>query len=368
MTVTPARDQVRQRVLGQASAPPACRRWTSGRPRAGRPARPARRMQLGVLRGRDAVADPLGPEHVEGVPDRLRTGGLPRVRHAVQPGRAGRGEVRLELRPRHPDLGTAQAEAHQRVGRRRSANVQGRVGGRHARSRRGCRSIHRSDHAEARPRAAIRASSMASQNASAGMPRVHRRVRRARSARRTAPAGAARSRMTSSVSMRTSSASRTRSTTLRYTSMKWREVGEREVVGEQVRVGRHRCDARCRAASRATVSGDADPTWWTCSSALGRPATASAVSTPVNLPTGRLGILRGSQGISGDADALDHDRAERGVELVGLGDAARGEHVHRLRHRGRVDRADRVGRWPRRAHAELEGPAAWRWKPGPGRG
>src|SRR3954469_25135777 len=27
-----------------------------------------------------------------------------------------------------------------------------------------------------------------------------------------------------------------------------------------------------RAASSATIRGDADPTWWTCSSAFGRPA------------------------------------------------------------------------------------------------
>src|SRR6478609_2946845 len=28
----------------------------------------------------------------------------------------------------------------------------------------------------------------------------------------------------------------------------------------------------CRAASSDTIRGDAEPTWWTCSSALGRPA------------------------------------------------------------------------------------------------
>jgi hypothetical protein len=34
-------------------------------------------------------------------------------------------------------------------------------------------------------------------------------------------------------------------------------------------------DSGCRAASSATIRGDADPTWWTCSSAFGRPARNS---------------------------------------------------------------------------------------------
>src|SRR5215218_8353193 len=37
-------------------------------------------------------------------------------------------------------------------------------------------------------------------------------------------------------------------------------------------------DPGCRAASSATIRGDADPTWWTCSSALGRPARNSRVT------------------------------------------------------------------------------------------
>ena len=47
-----------------------------------------------------------------------------------------------------------------------------------------------------------------------------------------------------------------------------------------------------------------------------------------------------------------HRRRGR-VQLVGLGHAGRGQHVHRLRHRVRVDRADRAGP-ARRADAELE--------------
>ena len=49
----------------------------------------------------------------------------------------------------------------------------------------------------------------------------------------------------------------------------------------------------CRPASSATIRGDADPTWWTCSSALGRPATkarevgsgcGASVVTAVSVP------------------------------------------------------------------------------------
>ena len=88
------------------------------------------RQQLGVLGGRDAVADPLGAEQAQGLPDRLRTGGLPRVRHGPQPGGPGGVEVRAELRPRHPDLRTAQAEAHQGVGAVLERVRQRRVGSR----------------------------------------------------------------------------------------------------------------------------------------------------------------------------------------------------------------------------------------------
>ena len=73
------------------------------------------REQGRVLGGRGAVADPLGAEQAQRLPDRLRPGRLARVRHAVQTGRAGRVEVRLELRPRHADLRPAEAEPDQRV-------------------------------------------------------------------------------------------------------------------------------------------------------------------------------------------------------------------------------------------------------------
>ena len=81
-----------------------------------------------VLRRRRAVADALGAEHAERVPDRLRPGGLAGVRHAVQPRGPGRVEVRLELRARHADLGTAEPEADQPVGRVVERVAEGRVG------------------------------------------------------------------------------------------------------------------------------------------------------------------------------------------------------------------------------------------------
>ena len=124
--------------------------------------------QRRVLRRGDAVPDAFRAQEVEGVPDRLRTGGLPRVRHGVQPRGLGPGKVRRELRARDTDLGTAEPEAHQSVRPAAQRDVEGHVGGlepaspgmsKHQRSVMSCsRSTVR------------RASSIASQNASAAMP------------------------------------------------------------------------------------------------------------------------------------------------------------------------------------------------------
>src|SRR5690348_6792529 len=54
-----------------------------------------------------------------------------------------------------------------------------------------------------------------------------------------------------------------------------------------------------------------------------------------------------------DHDRRDGGRAGGGGELVGLGDAGRGEDVHGLRHRVRISRAD-LGSAAGRAHAEAE--------------
>ena len=75
------------------------------------------------------MADPLGAQQPQGLPDRLRSGRLSRVRDAVQPGGPGRVEVRLELRPGYADLGAAEAEPDQRVGPVVQRVLQGRVGG-----------------------------------------------------------------------------------------------------------------------------------------------------------------------------------------------------------------------------------------------
>ena len=72
--------------------------------------------QLRVLRGAGAVADALGAQLVQRVPDRLRPGGLPGVRHGVQPGGDGAVEVRLELRAGYADLRPAEPERHQPLG------------------------------------------------------------------------------------------------------------------------------------------------------------------------------------------------------------------------------------------------------------
>src|SRR5688572_18901176 len=39
----------------------------------------------------------------------------------------------------------------------------------------------------------------------------------------------------------------------------------------------------CLAASSATIRGDADPTWWTCSSAFGSPATKPSMVPDVGV-------------------------------------------------------------------------------------
>ena len=48
-------------------------------------------------------------------------------------------------------------------------------------------------------------------------------------------------------------------------------------------------ESGCRAASSATMRGEADPTWWTCSSALGSPAMKGRRSVIVFVLQGRLG-------------------------------------------------------------------------------
>ena len=107
--------------------------------------------QRGVLGRRGAVADPLGA--AAGAATSQTVSGpvvSPACGTRVQPGGAGRVEVRLELRPRHADLRAAEPEADQPLGpvvdgvRRASRRRTG------PRTRRGCR---RSSAAPARSRA-----------------------------------------------------------------------------------------------------------------------------------------------------------------------------------------------------------------------
>ena len=115
VTVTPASRNAR---IGCSSSVATARvaMLDDGQTSSGTPVSARWREQRGVLGGGGAVADPLGVQQLQGVPDRLRPGGLAGVRHAVQPGRARPLEVRLELRARHADLGSAEPEADQPLG------------------------------------------------------------------------------------------------------------------------------------------------------------------------------------------------------------------------------------------------------------
>ena len=88
--------------------------------------------QFRIARRGDAVPDPLGAEMAQRIPDRLRTGRLTGVRHAVQPRRAGPREVRGELLPADTDLRATQPEADQSVGSMSQRDIQGDLGGRQA--------------------------------------------------------------------------------------------------------------------------------------------------------------------------------------------------------------------------------------------
>src|ERR671912_117675 len=80
-----------------------------------------------------------------------------------------------------------------------------------------------------------------------------------------------------------------------------------------------------RAASSETIRGDADPTWWTCSSALGRPAMKDWRLTPGSVPeapsAARAEHPRGDV-VDGQALSLDDlsvDEHRRGGVDVGIG-------------------------------------------------
>ena len=61
--------------------------------------------------------------------------------------------------------------------------------------------------------------------------------------------------------------------------MKWAKSRKSKKSRQLLGVGRARRRGGASASS-ATIRGEADPTWWTCSSALGRPAMKGARLTP----------------------------------------------------------------------------------------
>ena len=129
VTVTPAS---RKATIGCSSSVATARvaMFDDGHTSSGMPARRQVREQRGVLRRAD-VPCPIrsAPSSRSASQTVSGPGRLAGVRHAVQPGRAGGVEVRLELRPRYADLGAAEAEADQGVGAVVERVVEGRVGG-----------------------------------------------------------------------------------------------------------------------------------------------------------------------------------------------------------------------------------------------
>ena len=220
------------------------------------------------------MADPFRAQQPDRVPDGVRAGGLTGVRDAVQPDRPGRVEVRCELRAWHPDLRAAQAEADQAV-RPQFGGDPGGLGRRGQAASPGMSKHQRSTMPSSRS-AASRASSMASRNASAGMPRCTERVRRdGQLGVADLPGRHVAGHLVGQHPDVRRVADQVHHGQVHLDEV--REVPEGEVVGQQLRVGRHPA-AGCRAASSATMRGEAEPTWCTCSSALGSPAMKSVRS------------------------------------------------------------------------------------------
>src|SRR5690348_18323860 len=71
----------------------------------------------------------------------------------------------------------------------------------------------------------------------------------------------------------------------------------------------------CRSASSETIRGDAEPTWCTCSSALGRPVMKSVRLTRANLADGVLDRLHDLRHRARDHLAVDVHRRGPGDEI-----------------------------------------------------
>ena len=119
-------DQRRQRVLGERGHGPGAD--------VGRRAHLERDLLLAQPRQQpfvpsrgDAMTDAFGAEGVQGLPHRLGAGRLAGVRHAVQAGRASGLEVVGEQAARHAQLGAAEPEADQPVRAHEQGDVEGDV-------------------------------------------------------------------------------------------------------------------------------------------------------------------------------------------------------------------------------------------------
>ena len=266
------RDQRRAAGAPRATARTGCGRWTSGTP----PARYRCSARYAISSGSCAAAMPCpmrsAPRWSSDVPDRLRAGGLPGVRHAVQPGGAGLREVRRELLPRHADLRAAEAEADQPV---RAAVAARR---RAWRRRAGEAGLAGDVEAPAQLDAEVglgRAAGVLDRLAE----RLGRDAGLDRGVRREGQLGVAdvlRGQVAGDLVGQRPDVlgGADQVDDARVDLDEVREVGERR-SSRASRSGSAGTGVRpsCRAASSATVRGDAEPTWWTCSSALGRPAT-----------------------------------------------------------------------------------------------
>ncbi len=195
----------------------------------------------------------------------------PGVRHRVQAGGDRPVEVRLELRALGtPISGPPSPNETSPSGRSRSSVARRTVSSADSSPASPGMSKHQRSTVPNSASADLRASSIASMKARSSMPRrVEENGVTVSSAYRICCR--AMSRAISYVSSRTSSGVRIRSTTDRYTSMKCaKSVNVKKSARASGSVGT--LESGWRAASSATIRGEAEPTWWTCSSALGSPA------------------------------------------------------------------------------------------------
>ena len=321
-------------------------------------------QQRGVLGGRRAVPDPLGAEQPQRVPDRLRARWSrrraarecsPAARAASKCGwNCGRGTPISG--PPSPKPTSASGRVVERVvaaSRRRPA----------ARPRRGCR---RSSAAPARSRARRRPGRPRSPRCrprSAMPARTHGGVRRA--GQLGVPQLLAVGHLAGDlVGQQPHVLGRADQVDDREVDLdEVREVAELEelAAASSGSLG-HACPG-CRAASSATIRGEAEPTWWTCSSALGRPAMKSAEahaaqSVSAAADDGSAPSSSSSPAVAVEQLAVDQDR--RGAVDAGLRrrlggrvptqslerqvlDAGRGRRPRRRRLDGQVDQLVVVG-------------------------